>query len=216
MAKKGRSKGKTSLHRPASIDTAVEDQIINLEAASRLDVLSDRLNGSMVRLAALEYATMVLAAPGVEQTYYDNPGLFYAGTFLVSGGLIAATAVQQRFKQNFNGGALRNDNRQGLVTDGAHGQLRHPMYVSYFTGNVGAALLNPNWMTISTGIAAICAGVGAALTEERALEARFGQEYVGYKKRTSRFVPKSLVDGAKGLYRQAVLYVNNVAQIIAP
>ncbi len=76
-----------------------------------------------------------------------------------------------------------------LVSTGAYGWIRHPLY---------ASLIGLDWGTLLKGVTAVRLGLAAAATlllvltaksEERENLAKFGDEYRSYMERTRRFVP---------------------------
>lgn len=78
---------------------------------------------------------------------------------------------------------------QKLVTWGPYRYVRHPSYLGYFLMFIGLFLLWPALPTLFP-IVAIPGYYRLTFEEERLLEARFGEEYQKYQKRTGRFVPK--------------------------
>ena len=83
--------------------------------------------------------------------------------------------------------ALRNER---LATTGAYSRIRHPQYAGFLLVMVGFLL---QWPTIPTLVMfPVLALVyrRLALAEEPEMEARFGEEWAGYARRTPRFVPR--------------------------
>jgi protein-S-isoprenylcysteine O-methyltransferase Ste14 len=81
-------------------------------------------------------------------------------------------------------------NRQAghLVTHGAFGFRRNPIYMGEVLMLLGLAQLTGNiWVAIMAPVFALAVLVLAILPEERHLEARFGSDYVAYKERTRRW-----------------------------
>ena len=78
---------------------------------------------------------------------------------------------------------------QKLVTWGPYHYTRHPSYLGYFFMFIGLFLLWPA-LPMLFPIVAIPGYYRLTFEEERLLEARFGEEYRKYQKRTGRFVPK--------------------------
>ena len=77
-----------------------------------------------------------------------------------------------------------------LVTHGPYRWIRHPLYTSAGLVTVGLSLAAANWFLLLAGGLAVALLVIRTRTEERNLEARFGDAYRGYMKRTGRFLPR--------------------------
>lgn len=83
---------------------------------------------------------------------------------------------------------LRENHR--LVTSGIYERLRHPMYSAFWLWAAAQPFLLSNWLA---GFSAI-AGFGTLYflrvgQEEAMMEARFGEEYRAYARRTARIIP---------------------------
>jgi protein-S-isoprenylcysteine O-methyltransferase Ste14 len=79
------------------------------------------------------------------------------------------------------------DKEEGLVTSGAYGLTRHPLYL----GGMLILWSNPVMRLVDFVVAFLFSlyfGVGGFL-EERKLEAEFGSAYSEYKERVSMFIP---------------------------
>ena len=78
-----------------------------------------------------------------------------------------------------------------LVTHGIYKRIRHPMYTAIWLWVICQALLLQNYIAGLSGI------VGFGLLyffrvgkEEAMMEAQFGEDYLKYKKRTYKLIPK--------------------------
>lgn len=78
---------------------------------------------------------------------------------------------------------------QRLVTWGPYSYVRHPSYLGYFLMFFGLFSLWPNLFTLFP-LVAIPGYHRVTFDEERLLVQRFGDEYVEYKRKTGRFIPK--------------------------
>jgi protein-S-isoprenylcysteine O-methyltransferase Ste14 len=76
-----------------------------------------------------------------------------------------------------------------LITWGPYRYVRHPSYLGYYLMFTGLFFLWPTPFTLIP-LAAIPGYYLVTLQEEKLLSERFGTEYVEYKKRTGRFIPK--------------------------
>jgi protein-S-isoprenylcysteine O-methyltransferase Ste14 len=77
-----------------------------------------------------------------------------------------------------------------LLTEGIYGRVRHPRYLSVITGMIGFALI-ANYLGVYVMVL-ILLPVMFLLTivEERELVERFGDDYLDYRRRVSRLIPR--------------------------
>lgn len=82
--------------------------------------------------------------------------------------------------------------RQGatLVTSGPYRYVRHPFYLTFALGMIGAALAMANWFILLAGLIPLAFLVVRTRIEEQKLVDRFGDEYRDYMRRVGRFVPR--------------------------
>src|SRR5262245_2156993 len=107
-------------------------------------------------------------------------GLGAAGLALVAWGMLTLHRA---------GPTLQPNRRAGrLVTDGAFGFRRNPIYMGEVLIFLGLAEFTHNvWLAIMAPLFATAVYALAIRPEERHLEARFGQDYLDYKERTRRW-----------------------------
>ena len=81
-----------------------------------------------------------------------------------------------------------------LVTWGAYGRLRHPLYVSNMA--IGIALvvlhLGINWITIPFIVFLLAFGMRLAKLDDRYLEQRYGDEWKLWAMHTPAFIPREI------------------------
>ena len=77
-----------------------------------------------------------------------------------------------------------------LVTQGPYRWVRHPFYLAFATAVIANTLVTANGFLAVTGTAAFLVMVGRTSIEEKNLIKRFGRDYVDYKRRTGRFLPR--------------------------
>jgi len=84
------------------------------------------------------------------------------------------------------------DRSSQLLTSGAYGVIRHPMYCGWTLVIAGSALgTRSAWLACSAVPAAVLLR-REILREEAALEDAFGPQYRAYADQVNRFVPRSL------------------------
>lgn len=76
-----------------------------------------------------------------------------------------------------------------LVPDGPYQYTRNPMYLGMTSAYVGAALaLGSAWAFVLLPVVLVVLHVGVIRREEEHLEARFGEDYLAYKRRVRRWL----------------------------
>jgi protein-S-isoprenylcysteine O-methyltransferase Ste14 len=116
-------------------------------------------------------------------------GLRWLGAVLGTLALVLFVWVHHSLGDNF-ASSLRIRDDQTLVTTGPYRRVRHPMYVAFYLLHVAAFLLAANWFIGVTWLGGLTLVIATRVArEEELLIARFGQEYLCYMQRTSRFLP---------------------------
>jgi protein-S-isoprenylcysteine O-methyltransferase Ste14 len=83
----------------------------------------------------------------------------------------------------------RNENR--LVTDGLYRLVRHPQYTGLFIALFGEGIVHwPTVFSVALFPLIVLAYYLLARSEERKVEAEFGDEYREYRKRVPMFIPR--------------------------
>jgi protein-S-isoprenylcysteine O-methyltransferase Ste14 len=77
-----------------------------------------------------------------------------------------------------------------LVTSGPYRYIRHPFYMSFALGMIGAALAAANWFMLLAGLVPLAFLMIRTRIEEEKLIARFGDQYRDYMQRVGRFLPR--------------------------
>lgn len=81
------------------------------------------------------------------------------------------------------------ENTSALVKSGVYGYIRHPLYLSIFLLGTGIMLKDPDKYQLILGTVNLVAVIITALTEEKEMITRFGDEYRQYMKETKMFIP---------------------------
>ena len=82
-----------------------------------------------------------------------------------------------------------------LVTTGPYRWVRHPFYSAAFLFVVAASLVSANWyLAVAGGLAGVLLAIRTR-TEEAKLIERFGDEYLAYRQRTGKFLPRLALPG---------------------
>ncbi|MEE9247515.1 MAG: isoprenylcysteine carboxylmethyltransferase family protein [Dehalococcoidia bacterium] len=82
-----------------------------------------------------------------------------------------------------------NEPTTDIVTQGPFRFCRNPMYLALTIVYVGIALsVNALWVLVLVPVALVVISLGVIKREERYLERKFGEEYLGYKARVRRWL----------------------------
>lgn len=79
---------------------------------------------------------------------------------------------------------------QKLATTGPYRYVRHPQYVGFISVMLGFILMWPTLLTIAMFPILLFMYVRLARTEEKAVQAEFGNAYEAYKRTTPAFIPR--------------------------
>jgi protein-S-isoprenylcysteine O-methyltransferase Ste14 len=77
-----------------------------------------------------------------------------------------------------------------LVTRGAFRYVRHPLYLASILTYFGLTISTASLFSLALGVGILFFYNYIASYEERLLEAKFGDEYRNYRRRTGKWVPK--------------------------
>jgi protein-S-isoprenylcysteine O-methyltransferase Ste14 len=77
-----------------------------------------------------------------------------------------------------------------LITDGPYRWIRHPLYTFGSLFFISLSLVTGIWLIPLLAIPTFAILIQRTSIEERALQERFGDEYLRYSKRTGRFFPR--------------------------
>lgn len=80
--------------------------------------------------------------------------------------------------------------KEKLVTTGIYAQIRHPQYLGFVLLTAGIDFLWPTFSTIFLWPILVFLYYRLAKEEEAMMGQRFGDEYLDYKKKVPRFIPK--------------------------
>jgi protein-S-isoprenylcysteine O-methyltransferase Ste14 len=84
----------------------------------------------------------------------------------------------------------RGRSSEGLVSSGAFGYVRHPLYVASLLFYLGLAVATASLFSFALLVFMFLFYNYIASYEEKLLEEKYGEEYRLYKKRTGKWIPK--------------------------
>jgi protein-S-isoprenylcysteine O-methyltransferase Ste14 len=123
-----------------------------------------------------------------------GPALRWTGVVLAAAGLALRIAGMRRLGTRF-APVIEVRDTQALETGGVYAWMRHPGYVGACVATLGAMLAFGSGAPLLLELPMIAATVARARREERALEARYGDEWRGYRARVGAAWRRS---GARG------------------
>jgi len=127
-----------------------------------------------------------LPTPAHSMLFHSGLLAWIGVAFCFVGLLLMAWSVIS-FGRSFRAG-IDADHPGGLVTSGAFGFSRNPIYVAFACLLLGQFLVFPNWILL------IALGAGAwlfhrqVLREEKYMHGHYGEEYTEYCKRVRRYI----------------------------
>ena len=119
----------------------------------------------------------------------ENPNIRYIGLALIIIGVILRFTIVASLGKFFTVNVVITLDHK-LKTDGFYKYLRHPSYSASLLSFAGYGVSLNNWLSL---IIVVCAVSIAFLIririEEGTLIDHFGEEYLGYQKKTKRLIP---------------------------
>ncbi len=137
------------------------------------------------------YCVLYVVYPRLlEWSFFDvHPGFRWAGVVLVLLLIPFVVSAQRALGRNVSPTVITHEDHE-LITSGPYRWIRNPLYTAGGLIFTGLGLVSASWF-LMTGAALALAVVRLRLSKEEAeLEARFGQEYRDYARRTGRFLPR--------------------------
>lgn len=112
------------------------------------------------------------------------------GALLAGVGLVVTLAAQMDLGASWRVG-VDPEERTALVTDGAFGIVRNPIFSAMLLSSAGLALLTPNIVSlVATVTLAVAVQLQVRVVEEPYLARQHGAAFSVYAARTGRFVPR--------------------------
>jgi len=117
-----------------------------------------------------------------------SPAWFVAGCALVVLGF-AGRAVSLRQMGDSYSQRIQPAAGATLVSTGAFGLVRHPLYLFYTLELAGLVAVRPNLTSLAMLMLELAAVSYRIIAEEQRLAGQYGQEYTEYRKRTRCLIP---------------------------
>jgi len=85
----------------------------------------------------------------------------------------------------------REHKPDGVITSGAFKQVRHPLYLASILTYLSLVISTLSLLSLALFVGIFIFYNYLASYEEKLLEAKFGEEYIKYKQRTGKWVPRT-------------------------
>ena len=119
----------------------------------------------------------------------DRPTIAGIGIVLAVTGIVGASLAQADMGTSWRFG-IDQAERTDLVTAGAFGVVRNPVYTAVFVISLGLALMVPNIVSlVATAVVVLAVQVQVRAVEEPYLAQTHGAAYTAYAARVGRFLP---------------------------
>lgn len=147
-----------------------------------------RLVYSLISIFGIGYLFLQMAiTPKI--VLFDSPGwLKYVAMILASWGVIILV-VSFRYLSGLEFLGLKRASTVGLIRQGIHGYVRHPIYSGTILVLVGMFLYNPtDIILVSEVVIFIYLPFGIKWEEQKLIE-KYGEAYIQYKEEVSAIIP---------------------------
>lgn len=149
--------------------------------------LALRVGGLALWLYCLLY---ILYPPILGWSFLSLPlELRWLGAAIVAATVPLLLAAQGHLGRNVSPTVVTHDDHE-LVTTGPYRWIRNPLYTAGTTIFAGLGLLAASWFLLAGAVVALTLVRLRLPQEEAELEARFGEAYREYARRTGRFLPR--------------------------
>ncbi len=155
----------------------------------RIGVQLYRLLYSLISTIGIFYIFyQMLILPSYE--LFLSPGwLKYVSMILASWGVIILV-VSFRYMSGLAFIGLKKEAYSGLITDGLHGYMRHPIYSGTILILIGMFFYHPTDVILISNLVIFIYLPFGIYWEEQKLIGQFGDEYLEYKKEVPALIPR--------------------------
>ncbi len=135
------------------------------------------------------WAGNVLRAVRAATIQLPMPWLHGIGLLILAGGLAIRWTAILTLGRFFTASVSVLENHR-LVRTGLYQHVRHPSYTGLLVAFLGVAVSYGNWLSLAAVVIPVLAALLYRISvEESALLAALGEDYIEYRKETSRLVP---------------------------
>ena len=141
---------------------------------------------SSVGILYIFYEMLILPS----QILFSPPGwMKYTSMVMASWGVIILV-VSFRHLSGLAFLGLKSEEKTGLVTEGLHGYMRHPIYTGTILILVGMFLYHPTDLILVSDLIIFIYLPFGIMWEEQKLIEEFGDSYLEYKKQVPSLIPR--------------------------
>ena len=162
----------------------------DVKATARKEPVSSRL----AHAVPLTLAMILLAVPRTGIPLLDariwpfSDVAYWLGALLTAAGMLFTVAARRHLSRNWSGFVTIKEAHE-LITSGAYGIVRHPIYTGLIAAFIGSALARDEWRAVLAVVIATVALWRKLMVEERWMREQFGRAYDDYSARVPRLVP---------------------------
>ena len=134
--------------------------------------------------AGIQWYSLFTRFPLLDGAAYDIIG------FIIGLAGLSLCAIAQRTMKNSWRVGIDENIKTDLVKSGIYRYIRNPTYTGLFILNIGVWMIWPTWTIALFALMFYTVMEMQVRCEEEFLQKTHGDEYIGYLKSTSRYIPK--------------------------
>ena len=155
----------------------------------RIGVQLYRLLYSLISTIGIFYIFYQMLIIPSHELFLPTGWLKYVSMIIASWGVIILV-VSFRYMSGLAFLGLKKEVYSGLITDGLHGYMRHPIYTGTILVLVGLLMYHPTDIILVTDLVIFAYLPLGIKWEEQKLIDQFGDEYLKYKKEVPALIPR--------------------------
>ena len=129
-------------------------------------------------------------------SFLRNPVISYVGYFIFLLALILGCITSAQMKDSWRIGVF-GDQKTELIRNGLYACIRNPYFLSYYIVIFSLVLIRPCVALVLLAVSVFIVFHLMILKEEKVLEQHHGKEYLDYRNKTGRYLPRLKGKGPK-------------------
>lgn len=170
----------------------------NLENIVRITFITSYL-GQIASYLGQQATSSSIHTPSIVEQYLNNPTGDLVGALLTVGG-----AGYSLYSMATSHGFYK---KEGLVTDGSHRIVRHPIYLGFRLSSIGMMIANPSSENLIAGTIVFMATEILARMEDKKLLGLYSDESREYQSNVPMWIPYS--NNIKSRFKRVGSYIAN-------
>lgn len=176
-----------------SISYGLFENLMSLRQRRKSNVTNSGDKGSLwllyISISVGYFLSFSIGATKIGRIYHWDV-FFVIGMVLIAVGLIIRILSILTLKQYFTYSVVQVENHK-LIETGLYKSIRHPGYLGQLIIFLGISISLSNWLSIVLMMIPITIGyLYRIITEEKFMLEQMGENYLNYKHRTKRLIPK--------------------------